>query len=311
MTTARPLADRRGSSGASPCPGSRAPASHAGLALTGLIAPALSDAHFDFIRTIARRHSGIVIADFKRSMVLRRLRRRLQALSLDSIGDYCDLLAGQNGATELQPLINVLTTNKTAFFREEHHFKHLTRVAIPELVAAKGRSGQRKLRIWSAGCSTGEEVWSIAMSAHNAAQRAADWDIQILASDIDTEVLATARLGCYRENDLECVPFDFRKRYFQKVAGSSNVEGAPALRRLVNFKSFNLNAAWPFRGQLDVIFCRNVVIYFDRPTQQILYERFADALGQPGFLYCGHSESLHGLSKRFHAVGRNIYERAA
>ncbi len=104
---------------------------------------------------------------------------------------------------------------------------------------------------------------------------------------------------------------DFRKRYFQKVAGSSSsLEVTPSLRRLVNFKSFNLHAAWPFCGQLDVIFCRNVVIYFDRPTQQILYERFADALGQPGFLYCGHSELLHGLSKRFLAVGRNIYERA-
>ncbi|MFN0218402.1 MAG: CheR family methyltransferase [Hyphomicrobium sp.] len=272
----------------------------------------LSDAQFDLIRSIARRHAGIVIADHKRSMILRRLRRRLKALAIDSVGDYCALLAGPAGPRELQPLINALTTNKTGFFREAHHFDHLRDVALPQLLAAKSLSGNRRLRIWSAGCSTGEEPWSIALTVLCAIARPHDWDIQILATDIDTEVLATAKRGLYEKSDLAPVSGALRNSHFKKCADQGDFyEASTQLRSLMSFQPLNLHDAWPVRGPIDVIFCRNVVIYFDKPAQRVLYDRFANVLAQESFLYCGHSESLYGVSNRFESIGRSIHKRIA
>ncbi|MGQ0455833.1 MAG: CheR family methyltransferase [Hyphomicrobium sp.] len=271
-----------------------------------------SVAQFDLIRSIARRYAGIVIADHKRSMVLRRIRRRLKALSLPSVDAYCALLQGPSGGRELQPLINALTTNKTSFFRESHHFDHLRDVALPELLDAKRRAGSRRLRIWSAGCSTGEEPWSIAMTVLGAIPQPSEWDIQVIATDIDTDVLSTAKRGRYAKVDLLSAPSALRASYFEKCADDKDAfQASHALHRIMNFQSLNLHDTWPIRGPIDAIFCRNVVIYFDKSSQRILFDRFAGVLAENSFLYCGHSESLHSISKRFEAVGRSIYRRVS
>ena len=273
----------------------------------------LSDAHFALIRDFARRRMGVTIADHKRSMVLRRIRRRMSALDIATVSEYCALLRGSGAAAELQPLINALTTNKTAFFRERHHFEHLGDVALPALSAALAFAKiARPLRIWSAGCSTGEEAWSIAMTASAAVLRQCASEARILATDIDTDVLATARDGRYPIRDFDDVPRGLAQRYFERDAiETDHLRVGPALRAAVTFKALNLHDAWRFSKPFDVIFCRNVVIYFDRAAQAALYDRFANALRPNGFLYCGHSELLHGVSRRFESVGQSVYRRIA
>jgi chemotaxis protein methyltransferase CheR len=270
----------------------------------------LSDAQFEMFRGVAKRHAGIMIADFKRSMVYRRIKRRMKALAIDDVEDYCALLSGPDGPKELQPLINVLTTNKTEFFRERHHFDHLTSTVLPRLVSEKPNGRTGKLRIWSAGCSTGEEPYSIAMSLGKLVDTHPNWDTRILATDIDTDVIDRAKKGIYRLGDTATVPRELRARYIDDHdADEGCCRMTAAGRRLITFKQLNLHEAWPFRGPFDVIFCRNVVIYFDKPTQKALFDRIADVLTPDGFLYCGHSESLYGISDRFRAIGQSIYQR--
>ena len=278
----------------------------------GDMLPVLTDAQFETFRGLARRHAGIVIADYKRSMVYRRIKRRMDALRIDDAEAYCALLASPEGIHELQPLINVLTTNKTEFFREKHHFDHLSSAVLPKVLADKAADRQRRLRIWSAGCSTGEEPYSIAMTLGKALEACPDLDARILATDIDTDVLDRARNGIYRAADVSRVPADFRNRYVdEKSAGEGQCRMPARMRKLVTFKQLNLHHEWPVRGPFDVIFCRNVVIYFDKPTQIKLFDRFASVLAKDGFLYCGHSESLYGISQRFRAIGQSIYQRIA
>lgn len=270
----------------------------------------LSDGQFEAIRRFALQNAGISIADHKKTMVARRILRRVKALSLETFEAYFDFLQGPAGRSEIQPLINVLTTNKTSFFRESHHFEHLTDVAIPHLLAAKSRSGERSLRLWSAGCSTGEEAWSIAIAVAHAMWRRRDWDIRIFATDIDTDVLSIAKRGVYGADELVQVPADVKRRFFEKSSSESGgYRVAETLRTMVSFKQLNLHNAWPLNGPIDVIFCRNVVIYFDKPSQRALYNRFANILSSDGYLYCGHSETLHGASTRFESIGHSINKR--
>ncbi len=277
----------------------------------------LTDAQFQFFGRLAYDHAGIVIADFKRSMVLRRVLRRVKSLDLKSIEAYCRFLSGPAGDAEIEPLINVLTTNKTSFFRESHHFGHLRDVALPELIRRKRIEHSTRLRIWSAGCSTGEEAWSIAMSAMDVLTASGGahlslFDLKILATDIDTDVIAKARAGIYETPDIAPLSSSAQDRYLKPA---KNADGSfvivPELKRLVTFKPLNLHDDWPFSGPFDIIFCRNVVIYFDRTAQRKLFDRFAGMLAKNGILYCGHSESLHSLSDRFRPIGRSIYERIA
>ncbi|MGH1419096.1 MAG: CheR family methyltransferase [Hyphomicrobiaceae bacterium] len=269
-----------------------------------------SDEQFNFFRDLAYRRTGIAISGVKKSMVLRRIRKRMQEIGISSVHDYCNFLNGPHGNREMQPLINALTTNKTSFFREGHHFEHLRKIGLPESLARQENLGHGKLRIWSAGCSTGEEAWSIAMVARDVLGPSADSKIQILATDIDTDVLATANNGVYNRAIFEAVPTYLRGDYVRPIRGSyGECEVERSLRRLVTFKKLNLHDRWPFSKPFDIIFCRNVVIYFDTPTQRVLYNKFANALSQDSFLYCGHSELLHGLSDRFLPIGRSIYRR--
>lgn len=271
-------------------------------------APDLHQREFKIIQCFAIRSAGISIADFKRTMVRNRLLKRLRALGLDSFAAYCSLLDSAAAKGELQQFINALTTNKTEFFREEHHFADLLD-RIPARTRGTG-TGPKKLRIWSAGCSTGEEPYSIAMSLLDRLPEPGGWDIKILATDIDTDVLARAEKGIYSEADVQRIPLDLRHRFFERVAGErGRLRVGREARSLVVFKPLNLMEDWPMRHEFDAVFCRNVIIYFDRPTQRSLLHRFADAVRLGGHFYCGHSESLVGVTARFRPIGRCVYER--
>jgi chemotaxis protein methyltransferase CheR len=208
-------------------------------------------------------------------------------------------------------MINALTTNLTSFFREAHHFEHLRAVALPEIARAAVEHN-RRLRLWSSACSSGEEPYSMAISLLASGVDLGGWDVRILASDLDTNMLARAQEGQYKGEALRSVPAEQRARYFERVREADDRFGVkPAVRRLITFKQLNLLEAWPMRGPFDVIFCRNVLIYFDAPTKARLVQRFVEILRPSGWLYLGHSESLLGGPAELEAVGRTTYRRTA
>jgi chemotaxis protein methyltransferase CheR len=269
-----------------------------------------TEKEFIQLQELVRRHCGINLSAEKQDIVYGRLSRRLRALELGSFSEYCRMIeAGHED--ELEHFTNALTTNLTAFFREQHHFEYLREVALPELMERNARS--RRLRIWSAGCSTGEEPYSIAMTLLEAMPQIEKWDVRILATDVDTNVINTAISGIYAGEKVNEVPAQCLKSWFQKGKGGRQgvVRVAPAVRNLVSFRRLNLIHEWPMKGLFDIIFCRNVVIYFDKPTQQQLFDRFADILAPGGHLFIGHSESLYKICDRFKLIGRTIYKGAA
>lgn len=269
----------------------------------------LSLRNFNLIRKLALEKTGIALAEHKRNMVYRRLSRRVAALGLKDFDDYCALLAGPDAEPEMQHMVNALTTNKTEFFRENHHFEHFASTALPAIVQS-GAASSKRLRIWSAGCSSGQEPYSIAMTLMRAVPDLTDFDARILATDIDTDILGRAERGIYAAAELAAIPPGLRSIFFQPVAGQpNNFRAKPELRGLVAFRPLNLHDAWPMKGSFDAIFCRNVVIYFDKVAQTRLFDRFADLLAPGGFLYIGHSESLFRVTERFRAAGQSIYRK--
>lgn len=263
----------------------------------------LTEEDFTAIAAMVRQASGIVLGANKRDLVYSRLRRRLRALRLSSFAEYRTKLEGDGGPAERVRMINAVTTNLTGFFRENHHFDHLAR----QVLSALPRQG-RRLRIWSAGCSSGEEPYSLALTMLGAMPDLASWDARILATDIDTDMVATAAAGRYAADRLAPVPADLRGEHLLRQADGS-VEMGPKAKALITFKPLNLLGPWPMRGPFDVIFCRNVVIYFDKPTQRELFDRYAEMLVPGGHLYVGHSESLFRVSERFQHLGRTIYRK--
>ncbi|GMR19952.1 MAG: protein-glutamate O-methyltransferase CheR [Gammaproteobacteria bacterium] len=268
-----------------------------------------SDDDFNFLRKLVTENTGIVLADHKRDMVYGRLCRRLRALNLDSFSDYCELVRSDNDG-ELVELVNAITTNLTSFFREPHHFDYLSKTVLPELVKHKARTKQ--IRIWSAGCSTGEEPYSIAMVVQESLPEAASWNIKILATDLDSNCVETARKGVYKEERVSGISGGRLRRWFKRGVGPNAglARVKPELQRLIDFKPLNLLHTWPMRGPFDLIFCRNVVIYFDKQTQARLFSRYADILDDRGHLYIGHSESLYKVTDRFELIGQTIYRKA-
>jgi chemotaxis protein methyltransferase CheR len=269
-----------------------------------------TDRDFEYLRALVTGNTGITLGDHKRQLVYGRLTRRLRQLGLATFEQYCRYL-DQHRDEELGELVNAITTNLTSFFRERHHFEHLAQQALPCLA---GRDGtRRRLRIWSAGCSTGEEPYSIAITlAETLAADLPARDARILATDIDTQVLARAASGVYPEERAEGIEPSRRRRWFRRGCGTNagQVKVDPSLQELIVFKQLNLmDGNWPMRGPFDAIFCRNVVIYFDKPTQRRLFDRFADLVAPGGYLYVGHSESLHGVCERFRLIGRTIYQK--
>jgi chemotaxis protein methyltransferase CheR len=264
-------------------------------------------AEFAVLRRLIQRETGICLNDGKREMICARLGRRLRGLGLRGYREYCEYLSMRDPAgVELRRMINCVTTNKTGFFREPYHFDFLRDRFFPDLRSRAERGGAKRLRIWSAGCSTGMEPYTIAMMIRERFGRLPDWDIRILASDIDSDVLAIAERGIYDAACLEDVPAEMHRHF--DVGESGLVRVRPDLRRMVAFRRLNLVAEpWPIRTTFDCIFCRNVVIYFDRPTQQRLFARFAEHLSPDGCLFVGHSENLHTATDRFVPLGNTIY----
>jgi chemotaxis protein methyltransferase CheR len=262
-----------------------------------------SDRDFQHIRQVISGIAGISLADSKRDLVYSRLSRRLR------FNDYCQLLESGENEAELSEFINALTTNLTSFFREVHHFDFLAKELLPALMRERN-FGSRRLRIWSAGCSTGEEPYSIAMVVRETLPTVG-WDIKILATDLDSNVLATAQQGVYDLNRVKGLPEQRIRRWFQKGSGAQagKVRVTPALRELITFRQLNLMEPWPMRGAFDLMFCRNVLIYFNKQTQRVLFDRFADQLIEDGHLFVGHSESLFKVTDRFAPLGKTIYKR--
>jgi chemotaxis protein methyltransferase CheR len=272
---------------------------------------AFSDADFRSLAQFAYEQAGIALSDSKRNLVYSRLSRRLRALGLTSFRQYREHLTAN--VSELESFINAISTNLTKFFREAHHFDHFrTHVAVPFVQDAHGKVG-RRLRVWSAGCSTGEEPYTIAVVLKREIRDIDRHDARILATDIDTEVLGKGARGEYPVNSIDEVPKTYRE-FFQPVGGdraSENVMVGRDIRSLVTFRRLNLMESWPFTGNFDAIFCRNVMIYFDGPTKTALVERFTQKLKPGGWLYIGHSESLIGSHPGLRLIGRTTYRREA
>lgn len=271
-------------------------------------------AHFEAIARFAHAAAGLVLSRDKAPMVLARVGKRMRALGLQSLGDYHDYLSSEAGEVERSELLFALTTNVTSFFREKHHFDVLRDSLLPD-IARRARSGDR-IRLWSAGCSTGQEPYSIAMTVLEALPEAPRCDIRILATDIDRKVLARARAGTFDTGQTETVPEPLRRKYLLPVASARDAQRATSvsqvsdeLRGLVVFRELNLLEEWPMRGKFDAIFCRNVVIYFDRDTQARLWPKFANALLPGGLLFLGHSERIDTAQfSQFRPAGTTYYQ---
>lgn len=269
---------------------------------------AISDKEFRCLRELIYAHTGITLSEHKRALVCARLARRLRHLNLPSYTAYYELLTERDpDERELLEMINAITTNKTDFFRESHHFQFLTDHVLPGLRA----SHNRRLRIWCAASSSGEEPYSIAITVCEALSLN-EYDVKILASDIDTNMLDRATRGVYSLEHVLRIPEALRAKYF--LRGTHTNDGTarvkPLLQSFVRFRRLNLiDEPWPMQGPFDVIFCRNVLIYFDKQLQHRLFNRFAGMLRPGGYLMLGHAEAIHGFDTLFRTVGHSIYER--
>jgi chemotaxis protein methyltransferase CheR len=270
---------------------------------------AMSDKDFERIAKFALVQFGLSLPNTKKSLVHSRVIKRLRAHRLPDFGSYCALIESPQGAGEMTELLSALTTNVTRFFREDHHFSHLRADVLPKLIE-NARSGGR-VRIWSAGCSSGQEPYSLAMMLLAEAPDLGKRNVKILATDIDPAIVEKATAGVYGGDEREHLPKAMQSRPMIEdgpLPGSFAV-GRP-VRDLVTFGIVNLIADLPMSGPFDVIFCRNVAIYFDKPTQEKVWQRFADLLAPGGYLYIGHSERVSGsASAQLKSAGITIYRK--
>jgi chemotaxis protein methyltransferase CheR len=268
---------------------------------------AFTDQDFEQVVKLVRGHTGIALSESKRELVYGRLVRRLRALRVGSFAEYL-LQLEKGGHSELQQFCNAITTNLTAFFRENHHFEFLARKLVPMVLKRNAR--RRRIRIWSAGCSTGEEPYSVAIVLQETIAELDTWDVRILATDLDSNVLAHGERGIYREDRFEKMESERQRRWFTRMA-SGQFAAHEQLRNMISFKPLNLIGAWPFNGPFDLILCRNVMIYFGRDTQRDIVERMAERQSVGDYLFLGHSESLLNVSTRYALEGQSIHRKIA
>ncbi|MCC5796134.1 MAG: protein-glutamate O-methyltransferase CheR [Methylophaga sp.] len=267
-----------------------------------------SDAHFRVIREFVTENTGIVLTDVKKDMVYGRLSKYIRKNFEGNFDLFCETLSrGDDKAADF--LINAITTNLTSFFRENHHFQYLASHILPELCGSK--QGDKRIRIWSAGCSTGEEPYSIAITLRENIPDIDEWDVKILATDLDANVVKHASHGIYDIDRISGIPRERQQRWFDRGRGDNEgfVRIHRSVREMITFKRLNLLHSWPMKGYFDIIFCRNVVIYFDKSTQADLFARYADILQPSGYLLIGHSETLYKVSDRFSSLGNTIYKK--
>jgi chemotaxis protein methyltransferase CheR len=251
---------------------------------------------FEEISSMVHQLAGIHLHDGKKELVKARLAKRIRQLQLRNLDEYVAYVRGDTSGRELVAMLDALSTNLTYFFREPKHFDFLRDEMIPKLIEKR-----KKIRLWSSGCSSGEEPYSIAMLLRETVPSPASVDMRILATDLSTRVLAVACRGEYSQESFHDTPPRLVQKYFEVVQTQPQriYKVLPSLRNLIHFARLNLMEPWPMKGPFDVIFCRNVMIYFDKPTQNQLVNRYYDLLADGGALLLGHSESLTGTNHRF------------
>ncbi len=263
-----------------------------------------SNRDFERLRKLVYQHTGISLSEEKQQLTYGRFAKRLRALKISDFSDYIDLI-DRGDESEMDHFVSAITTNFTSFFRESHHFEFL----VEEIKRISQYS--RRIRIWSAGCSSGEEPHSIAISILNAIPESADWDLKILATDLDKKMVEKASSGIYDQEKISGLPVEITRKWFKKGRGENagKVQVATAARSMITFKYLNLLHDWPVKGPFDIIFCRNVVIYFDKVVQKELFSKFNTKQLKNGKLIIGHSENLANVSSDYKLIGRTIYEK--
>jgi len=263
----------------------------------------MSDTDFRYLAGKAYALSGIVLGESKKELVYSRVARRVRALGLGNFNQYCDYLNAHEDQ-EVNEFLNSITTNLTSFFRESHHFEFLAKTVIPEW---KKLPTSRPIRLWSSACSTGQEAYSMAITLRRNFD-VSKHDIKILATDLDSRVLGVCKKGEYALSDVEQLPRDYHSCFYKSSErGQARIK--EDFKNLIQFNRLNLLGEWPMKKKFDVIFCRNVVIYFNKESQVELFSRLADALNPGGYLFIGHSENLYGASHLFQSLGRTIYKK--
>ncbi len=273
----------------------------------------LSDRDFHRVAGFIHRHCGIKMPPSKKAMLQARLQKRMRVLGMTSFRDYAEYVFSPEGIkAEMIHMIDRVTTNKTDFFREPKHFEYLLNAALPSLLASRENGFRKKVTLWSAGCSTGEEPYTLAMVLAEYAEKNPGFDFSILATDISTVVLAAARKGIYETERIHPVPPALRRKYLLKGRGSNRgvVRIVPELRGRVTFGRLNfMDADFGIRDRFDIIFCRNVIIYFDFATQEKVLNKFYHQLSPGGYLFMGHSETLSGMNVPLISVSASVYEK--
>ncbi len=267
----------------------------------------LSAREFQELCSMVYEITGIVLKESKREMVYRRLMRRIRELKISSFAEYFQLLKLEN-SEELPNFINAITTNLTSFYREAHHFDYLLETFLP--AHEKHVGANKKLRVWCSASSTGEEPYTLSITLNRYfGSQINQWDCKILATDLDTNVVDTAKQGIYRLDRIEGIPSKIKKDWFQSAGPEypDSVEVNEMLKDILVFKPLNLLNPWPMKGPFDVIFCRNVLIYFDKPTQESILKNFLTLLRPGGALMLGHSESVAKEFSQLEPVGRTTY----
>jgi chemotaxis protein methyltransferase CheR len=277
---------------------------------------AIEEKQFRKLCDMVYDHCGITLHDGKQELVRARVARQLRTKGLTNAAEYLDQVMADPDGEEFASLIDALSTNLTSFYRESSHFTYLSKTLLPKIIERKRAIRNTRLRGWSAACSSGEEPYTLAITLLETLKGARAWDARILATDISRNVLKTATIGKYDAERVRSVPEPLRAKYFSEVEGEAGSDGSQRLqvsrevRSVVTFNYLNLIDSWPFTGPFDFIFCRNVMIYFDKKTQEQLVNRFWNCLESGGVLFTGHSESLTGVSHKFQYVQPTIYMKA-
>ena len=269
----------------------------------------LSEKDFQRISNVIYKHCGINLSDGKKTLVRARLAKRMRALKFDSFKKYIDFALSDAGKHEFFSLVDSISTNLTSFFREKSHFQYLIEHFLPKLQESKIGLSDHKIRIWSAGCSSGEEPYSLAITLIENIPDYQKWDVKILASDVSTRILDRAKQGTYDQSRVKPLTQEQKRRFLipNRIEGEKVYQVSRELQSIISFRYLNLMKEWPFNGPFDIIFCRNVMIYFDKPTQAKLVERFGRCLTNGGVLCIGHSESLAGINHKYRFVQPATY----
>ena len=264
---------------------------------------------FTDISEFVYKHCGINLTENKRELVNTRLSKVIRKHNFSGFKEYFTYLKRDKTGKAISELMNAISTNLTSFYRESSHFTFMQHTMLPEIIKNANKTGNFRLRGWSAGCSLGAEAYTIGITLHKNLPGIERWDAKLLATDIDTNVLHSGEKGIYTVKQIENIPKDLLRKYFQRSNNREKYRAKPILRNLIEFKYLNLIADFPFKGQFDFIFCRNVMIYFNKATQQLLIDKFYRFLKHNGYLFIGHSEGLSGLNHNYKYIQPTIYKK--